>query len=288
MQHRFQCDNCDKNYATNWSLKVHVQRAHEKSRPYKCSFENCNLAFFSKQHLERHEIIHSREKNFICSFEDCSESFAKESELKKHQCSHTNELPCPCPEPGCKSSFIYPSKLKWHMKVVHPKEKKQICGFENCGEQFAKLSELQAHIREKHPKIFVCNVCQKRFKDKKSIDRHTKTHSILNNELYVCTVDGCNKSFSEKLGLSLHNRVAHSENSDNRFECNYPGCNKTYCNTALLQKHTQKKHVNSNNDPPIVESTKNHLNGKQMDVFGALGIIPDTVNFDTLHKDLLL
>jgi len=129
------------------------------------------------------------------------------------------------------------------MKVVHPKEKKHICGFQNCGEQFAKISELQAHMREKHPRIFICGVCQKQFKDKKSFGRHSKTHSILTSELHVCTLQGCNRGFSEKLALSLHIRTDHPEsgngNSSTRFHCNFPDCKKSYCNSESLIVHQQ-------------------------------------------------
>jgi hypothetical protein len=84
------------------------------------------------------------------------------------------------------------------MKVVHPKEKKQICGHEGCGKAFAKLSELQHHIREEHPRVFRCSVCEKEFKEKHLLVRHSKVHAgIENTQLYVCSVEGCSMAFTE-------------------------------------------------------------------------------------------
>jgi len=126
-----------------------------------------------------------------------------------------------------------------------------------------------------------------------------KTHSILTTEAHVCTIEGCSKSFSEKLGLSLHIRSAHREDNS-KFYCEHEGCNKSYCNKVSLTRHLkvhlkspdlQQEEISSDDednenmeDEEDVDDEDRGDNEKEViqkktrvtDIFSALGFIPES------------
>eukprot|EP00092_Neocalanus_flemingeri_P020965 GFUD01022716.1.p1 GENE.GFUD01022716.1~~GFUD01022716.1.p1 ORF type:complete len:322 (+),score=81.52 GFUD01022716.1:38-1003(+) len=48
----FTCDKCEKQYASNWSLKQHNLTSHTGEKPYKC--DECGKQFAVKQYLNQH------------------------------------------------------------------------------------------------------------------------------------------------------------------------------------------------------------------------------------------
>jgi hypothetical protein len=57
----FKCDICKNCYSSGNALKEHIERVHQRKRPFKCNF--CNHRAFKKSELGRHLKIHAKNRN---------------------------------------------------------------------------------------------------------------------------------------------------------------------------------------------------------------------------------
>ena len=86
--------------------------------------------------------------------------------------------------------------------------------------------------------IHVCNICNKEFKQKGLLRRHTQIHT----RPFHCTK--CPSHFAEKRDLNRHMPVHQSKSAaaKDRFECNVHDCDKTFGRKDNLLKHLKKIH----------------------------------------------
>ena len=93
-------------------------------------------------------------------------------------------------------------------------------------------------MEHKYPeKYLVCDICNKQFKTKKSVDLHKKVvHTTDDERPFVC--EKCPKRFALMSLLNGH-RVFHDEK---KLEC--PVCGKMATNTSLLNAHIRTHDVN--------------------------------------------
>ena len=78
---KFQCDLCPKSFATNYDLKCHKQKIHERLINFKC--EDCGKGFFYNHEYSTHvKVVHKGEKNFKCHL--CEKQFMRPGQLKSH------------------------------------------------------------------------------------------------------------------------------------------------------------------------------------------------------------
>lgn len=65
-----------------------------------------------------------------------------------------------------------------HIKNKHTKDLKYKCEQPNCGELFARKSDLRMHHLRKHAgqKPFICEKCNNAYASKSELTRHMKTH----------------------------------------------------------------------------------------------------------------
>lgn len=73
---------------------------------------------------------------------------------------------------------------------------------------------------------------------------------------FVCTVLGCNKTFSRPDSLSTHIKT----HSDVRpYLCSVPGCEKAYFHSRSLRKHVKSYHMKRANTTPTASVRRNTI-----------------------------
>lgn len=86
------------------------------TKPFLCSFTNCNARFSRNHDLKRHELIHTGERKWKCR--ECGRAFGRRDALARHLTAS--------PGGGCKA--LYGRKAMWlrnKLKLQQEKEKKR-------------------------------------------------------------------------------------------------------------------------------------------------------------------
>jgi uncharacterized Zn-finger protein len=134
----------------------------------------------------------------------------------------------------CLKEFVTPSKLKTHMDGVHLGVKFDCL---ECDYKAATESSLTQHINSIHRGIrkFKCDHCESPFAASSNLARHIQ--SVHNKIRFVCTFQGCDKSYCYKHNLNNHIKSFH-EGQEHRCD----QCGKVLSTKAVLKRHVQTVH----------------------------------------------
>ena len=169
-------------------------------------------------------------KQLKCFWPKCRYSCDRESELNIHISHHLNKRKFVCEE--CNKQFHQNSHLFHHKRCVHSNDRPFVCNQNNCNKTFKTKSDLTKHSkRHSLVKNFGCDECVKKFKTNSELCIHKKfVH--LNNRPFVCPQNNCNQRFKLKSDLNRHKRI-HC--SDKPFECEE--CYKRFKFKSILISH---------------------------------------------------
>ncbi|KAM8967779.1 zinc finger protein ZFAT [Pelodytes ibericus] len=228
----FTCEYCNKVFKFKHSLQAHL-RIHTNEKPYKCSLcnyasaikanlgvhmrkhtgekfscDHCSFSCLSKGHLKVHiERVHKKIKQH-CRF--CKKKYSDVKNLIKHiKESHDlldkkvketyDELRLLTREGKrqllydchiCERKFKNELERDRHM-LVHGDQRPFAC--ELCGHGATKYQSLELHVR-KHPFVYVCSCCSKKFVSTVRLKAHIK-EAHPDQQESVSLTQSINKSF---------------------------------------------------------------------------------------------
>lgn len=108
----YSCRYCGETFKAKEHLNRH-ERIHTGERPFPCSL--CEKRFSRKDHLKIHLLIHTGEKPFHCTM--CNKRFTQKQTLIEHENVHLGRKPFHCDM--CNASFPARGNLKYHRRSVH-------------------------------------------------------------------------------------------------------------------------------------------------------------------------
>jgi len=93
---------------------------------------------------------------------------------------------------------------------------------------------------EINPLVFQCSECPESLSKRHLLNKHLKKH----DPPFKCTLDGCNKSFTQKRDYERHLDAIHPTQSTTLWVCPYEGCKYSGQYTAgSPRKDNMKRHM---------------------------------------------
>lgn len=234
--HPLVCNQCGKTFYRKPNLNLHMKR-HLDVKPYECSL--CPKSFITRQKLEEHMNGHSGNKPIKCTL--CDRTFGRHSNLIQHRNVHHLKVKKKIKDYVCRCGEVFHSlrKLEWHKEVHDSKPK--TCPF--CSQKFIHSASVTRHVRRSHMPDYLpgdnrefenvqCPICEKIYL-RSSLMVHMRVHN--GEKPFVCKI--CNKRFSTKWNLELHNWT-HQSRSNMPFKCNI-------CKSAFFRESDYIAHLNS-------------------------------------------
>lgn len=166
---------------------------------------------------------------------NCERGFEEKSFSKYHiKCTAANEPHLLCEY--CDRKFDSHSHLKYH-KLSHQNLNPFMC--QNCNKGFKNKGKLNRHmqIHSERKKNWVCRECSRAFMSSDSFRRHLKIH--IGFKEFQC--NACDKKFTERYDLQKH-QITHSDNKN--FTCDI-------CNRLFKRKYDLTLHMKGHQPVPL-------------------------------------
>jgi uncharacterized Zn-finger protein len=147
-------------------------------------------------------------KCFKCSIEDCENLFETKEALDKHNKIHLENNIYKCNK--CNKQFMLEKNLQKHFKVHCFLIKRYICPYPGCGKKFTALYNQKIHYRiHTGERPYTCDICHKNYYDRANYKYHIKTaHKIKDKNDIICTHGGvCHEFKSKKQKVMHHNKL---------------------------------------------------------------------------------
>lgn len=205
------------NYTRNTDIK---SRSFHTTRGFECYL--CKIKVGNYHAIRRH-MTQQHERDKKC---DVCKMPLTSNELKMHLCGTEKTIDCDY----CKQQFSATVDILKHLDDAHAQKRLYRC--ENCPTFFPMpiLKEYHAAQHVVVPKLFICEICSKRFATNNSLRLHMDTHNAEKNHL----CEECGKGFRTARNLEIHKRSRiHSEP---QFEC--PDCPRKFIHAADLRRHS--------------------------------------------------
>ncbi|KAG5668167.1 hypothetical protein PVAND_016117 [Polypedilum vanderplanki] len=189
----------------------------------------CNLCckkFVSFKNFTKHCNRCRNEQKIRFRCHTCNKGFRKKRGFDTHECSNC---------PYCFKFLNSIGSLNEHIKACHMGEKSEklyLCDL--CDTKFTFKTTLARHIMLLHyhsDKHYICNYCQKSFKNNLAMEMHKKRHT----NFIKCEI--CNENINSK---SFYHHKKEMHNVDRTYDCSECSSIFTTKNRLKYHKQTQK------------------------------------------------
>ncbi|EAT35974.1 AAEL011904-PA [Aedes aegypti] len=158
----------------------------------------------------------------------CPKRFNRQEQLMYHVNQHNGIRTVPCRREGCTKMFFRPSVRQRH-ELFCGKDPQIMCTM--CAAIFRSSSALAAHMATHGDPTYICEVCNKGFYTKASLQKHAPAHS--GERKFECKV--CGKRFKSYEANRVHQRIHTQEKP---YIC--PNCGMAFMYNCILKTHLQK------------------------------------------------
>jgi KRAB domain-containing zinc finger protein len=229
----YKCPLCRKELFYVCALKDHIALCHLSEIRYYCTYKGCGKSFHKKESLSSHILTHStsysKERPFVCTYEGCGKSFYLRNHLEKHEDIHREKIYI-CDV--CNRSFSTSAAWGSHNKLYGDRQHYP-CQY--CHNIYETESALNEHEKKhKSDDAYECNICHKKFKTSDILNTHKNIHD--KKRSFVCTYEGCGKSFGDIRLLKRHEKI-HAE----KYQYKCSRCNKSFCRKDSFILHQKRK-----------------------------------------------
>lgn len=176
-----------------------------------------------------HRRTHARDQRlFACEVEGCGKAFSSALYLDIHARIHVSESErpdtCDVVE-GCAKTCPAIATLLPHQRIDMG-----YCPTTNPATRAIARSQ-RTNIGKR---LFVCDVegCEKSYRRTTDLVNHWRTHT--GERLLACDVEGCEKSYHTMDGLVIHD-CSHA--AERPFACNIEGCGKAFASKRVFTYH---------------------------------------------------
>jgi hypothetical protein len=156
---------------------------------YICPICPNSVKFISRKTLKRHFRIHCQDKRYKCP--ECDLSFIHSTSREQHiLLRHCTKADWKFNCQFCDEKFYRKDKMNVHIKKKHTLEYNFHCTIPDCRARFVENSALKKHLKtHSSEKTFVCPFCPNKYKLKKNLIYHLKSHDE-EGEAYIEKITG--------------------------------------------------------------------------------------------------
>lgn len=213
------------------------------------------------------------QQNSVIKCEKCPKIFRLRARYERHKKHHQYERYSEIDKVDTEKDLgqsVIPTPIQIENESILPnredpvkKPRKGLIKCSQCPDLFRFPEKYEIHLKLHNGiRPFTCDQCQKSYKKLYHLNRHKKTHSV-EQTVFRCSSEGCDKTFSRKESLRSHLNLKHSGQPEKREMCDE--CGKSFVNISYLKTH-KLSHLGSDHYPfECKECSKKFLYKKTVD-----------------------
>ncbi|KAJ8923938.1 hypothetical protein NQ315_006714 [Exocentrus adspersus] len=199
--------------------------------------KNCEKIFGTLMKQQNQATKYDSKKLNKCAFPSCKVRFQDQDKLTYHLNCHT-DCGFKCNE--CGEKYLFWKPLTSHLWRLHRIDM-DLYSCDKCEYKSFSLAKLNNIHKLIHSEVraFLCDICNKSFKNSKQLRNHKMTHKNKSHLLHIC--EGCSKTFTDRRQLKIHMDVVHKKIRPYLCSyCGYKGSSRSSLKMHIRQ-HTGEK-----------------------------------------------